>query len=228
MSSWVNRKGEVLEPEYESIYYVGRCFLAGSMASWQDKTGVLLDADLKPLCENKPGERFVVLWRPPFGETKDGILLLDSQGEVKDSYGSDGKPLDMSGFRCWSDMDAGVDGMYAALNGKLIALDLTQFYPEPKQGHEGGERYARAIAACEDYIVVQAGVHWYEGSPAVYDTFAIDWQGNKIDNCPLAPFFGLLSSQTAGEQGPFYYWIETDAQRGYINTRGEWLFVDEG
>jgi len=227
VSTWVNREGEISQQAYESIYSVGSCFLAGNIASWQDKKGVLLDAELNVLCKSQPGERFVVLWRPPFGETKDGILLLDSDGKVKDSYGPDGKPLDMSGFRYWSDMDAGVDGMYATLNGQLIALDLTQFYPEPKQGHEGGERYARAIAACEDYIVIETGVHWYEGGPAVYDTFAIDWQGNRLDSCPLAPFFGLLTYQTAGDQGPGYFWIEReDGKRGYINTKGEWLFID--
>jgi len=70
-----------------------------------------------------------------------------------------------------------------------------------------------------------------EDRPAIsYDFFAVDWQGNMIKDCPLEPYFDQLypgsEHSTAGYQGPSYFWVELNGQRGYIDTLGNWLFID--
>jgi len=54
----------------------------------------------------------------------------------------------------------------------------------------------------------------------------VDWDGQPYADCPLSPFFGALTYHNAGDQGPHYYWVELEGQRGYINTAGDWLFID--
>jgi len=97
---------------------------------------------------------------------------------------------------------------------------------------------AEAVLICDDYIVVYTSFEHvnpneFNGlSDETFiehvETFAIDWDGNRISNCPLEPYFDSFGSMpiTAGEQGPNYFWVEHDGKRGYINTKGEWLFVD--
>ena len=68
--------------------------------------------------------------------------------------------------------------------------------------------------------------------PEAVEVFAVDWNGKRIKS-PLAPYFEGIDFETpnevfpaAGPQGPNYYWVETKGKRGYVNTKGEWLFVD--
>jgi len=116
--------------------------------------------------------------------------------------------------------------------------DLMAHFPaDAKPGdygmENGAEPMAYAVLTCDDFIVAYAYFviepYWSEH----VETFAVDWQGNKLADCPLAPYFDSLGwfYNTAGEQGPHYLWIEIEdggsAKRGYINLKGEWVFVDE-
>ena len=226
VTTWVNREGVLSDRRGATNPDAGwQCYLVDG--------GVLLDSSLNEAASSKNGESLVVLRAT--GGTDEGFLFLNADGSAKAAYDLAAKPMRPSaGFRCWHDFsynvaEYGAYILYAAKDGQWTVLELGQFQPKPREkSHEDGVPYANPVVMCEDYIVIETGVHWYEGGPAVYDTFAIDWQGNRLDDCPLEPFFGLLTYQTAGEQGPGYFWIaREDGKRGYINTKGEWLFVDE-
>ena len=114
--------------------------------------------------------------------------------------------------------------------------DLRQFEP---QSMPSKRSRAEVVLICDDFIIVYTS---YEHvNPNEFsrlsdetfiehvETFAIDWDGNRISDCPLEPYFDSLGSMpiTAGEQDPNYFWVEHDNKRGYINTKGVWLFVDQ-
>ena len=113
--------------------------------------------------------------------------------------------------------------------------DLKQFEPQTMPNKRSR---AEAVLICDDYIVVYTSFEHvnpdeFNGlSDETFiehvETFSIDWDGNRISNCPLEPYFDSLGSFpiTAGPQGPNYYWVETSTQRGFINTQGEWLFIE--
>ena len=226
--TWVNRQGVFSDRRYGEIYNNGwHCYFSGDNFDWGKKTGVLFDLDLNEVCRTGPGERLAVL-RTLNGSADEAFALLDADKNIQAVYDLYAKPMQApAAFRCWLDSD--VNMLYCTYQGGWRVLQMNQFFPKPKAGHADGEPYAWAIAACGDFIVVQTGVHWYEGEPAVYGAFAVGWDGKPYADCPLEPFYDLLGYQTAGEQGPYYYWIEQqDGRRGYINVKGEWLFVDEG
>jgi hypothetical protein len=223
VETWVNRQGKIVELQHESIFFAGKCYLAGNQDLWQEKQGALLDAGLNELFKTGPDEHFAVLWRQNQTDGIDGVLLLDSGGAVKAAFDENGKPFaDTGAFRCWVEPDIGNVTAFALQSGKWRVLDLMQYSPQA-----GSEPYVRALALCEEYIVVEAGDQWYSAE-AQRDTFAVNWEGGKIDDCPLEPFFSRIGGQTAGEQGFNYFWVEQeDGKRGYINLKGEWLFIDE-
>ena len=231
ITTWVGRDGKFSDRRHKGNAYSnpgGKSYLIES----GDITTVL-DAELNEVFSLEAGILFAIL-RTESGKD-EGFLHLSADGRVQAAYDFAGKPMQAPDqFHCWLyfSNDVVEEGAYTACSakdGRWAILDLAQFHPTPKKGDEEGTPYANPLVMCEDYVVVEAGVHWYEGAPAVYDTFAVSWNGKPYKNCPLEPFFGLLSSQTAGEQGPHYYWIEQEnGKRGYINTKGEWLFVDEG
>jgi hypothetical protein len=113
--------------------------------------------------------------------------------------------------------------------------DLRQFEPPPMPNKRSR---AEAVLICDDYIVVYTSFEHinpneFNGlSDETFiehvETFAIDWDGNRISGCPLEPYFDSLGSfpMTAGEQGPNYFWVEHEGKRGYVNSKGEWLFVE--
>jgi len=222
VTTWVNRKGELSDKRVKGIYPNDwQCYLIESGGST-----TLLDTDLNEVVKTRAGEELVALLAMGDSARSDGFALVDADGAIKAAYGLDAKPMQVpAAFRCW--FNDATNGVYSSLGGQLRALDLAQFQPKAQAEDRDAEPYARAIAVSEGYVVVETGVHWYDAS-VEYNTYAVDWDGEFVDDCPLQPFFGLLSWRTAGEQGPYYYWIETPSQRGYINTKGEWLFVDEG
>jgi len=111
--------------------------------------------------------------------------------------------------------------------------DLMKHFPKSAKPSDYGMpddrayAYAQAAVICDDYIIVCAYFGIESLGSELVDSFAVDWNGKKIKNCPLEPYFDSLWWANAGEQGPNYYWIETPTQRGYINTSGNWLFIDE-
>ena len=235
ITTWVNRQGELSDKRYGDGVQAspgGQSYLIDG--SYSNQATLLLKADLTEAFSLQAGEHFArmeTLSANPraMGGSHEGYFHLNGDRSVKAAYDLAGNPMRApASFRCWWHLDDinNVGTAYAATGGQWAGLDLTQFFPTPKASHRGGVPYANPLVMCEDYIVLAAGVHWYEWGET-YDTFAVDWQGNKIDDCPLAPFFGLLNYQTAGEQGPDYYWIaQEDGKRGYIDLRGNWLFID--
>jgi len=223
--TWVDRAGNLSDKRYKDIYSSDgwQCYFSGDNFDWIKKTGVLFDTDLNEVCRTDSGERLAVL------RTLDGtdqyFALLDAGKNIKAVYDLAAKPVARAPeqFRCLLDSDTGV--LFRGYEGEWRVLDLKQFFPRHKPEHRGGEAYANAVAACGDFVVVGTGVHWYEAG-APYEIFAVDWDGNRLDSCPLEPFFDALGYQNAGEQGPYYYWVELEGKRGYINTQGEWLFVE--
>lgn len=218
-NSWINRKGEMSDKQYASVSRNGTCYLVTNDIEFYSEH-ILLDANLEEVCREGEGEKMIVLG--------DGFLLVNKANmQVKKAFDSDGKPFPKTdSFQCW----AGGSAAYAVQNGQWSLLNLAQFFPEPKDGHEGAWPFANAIIVCEDYLVVRTGVTWEtEDGTIIYDTFAIDWQGNKVQNCPLEPYFDQLYSDynTASPQGPSYYWVEIPTRRGYISTSGTWLFIDQ-
>ena len=220
LETWANRGGEIVDMQIKEDYIrnVAHCYVAGaSFGQWS----VLYDANLKPIREAGADERFVVLWGWPL----DSFVLIGSDGKITAAFDGNGKPFAKSGaLQSWDDWDTGT--VYAVKDGNWRTLDLKAFAPaEPDEN--GWEGYAAAAAICEDYVVLQAG--WSTTYAAeVKDTFAIDWQGKPYPNCPLEPYYEQLSrGRDAGEQGSNYFWLELESKRGYVNTRGEWVFVDE-
>jgi len=226
VSTWVNRQGKLSDKRFNRDIYSGygwRCYFSGENFNWALKTGVLFDADLNEACRTGPGERLAVL-RTLEIDIDECFALLDVDNNIKAVYDLAAKPMQAPAqFRCWLDSDANT--LYRAQQGQWHTLELNQFLP--KAGHRDREPFVRALAASQDYVVVETGVHWWEAGES-YGLFAVDWDGKPMDNCPLEPFFEAKNNRIAGEQGPFYCWVEVDGRRGFINTKGEWLFVDEG
>ena len=236
VTTWVNRGGVLSDKRGATNPGTGwQCYLLDG--------GILLDSSLNEVVSPKNGERLVILHAMDGAD--EGFLLLNADGSAKAAYDLAAKPMQApKAFRCWQSFDYDVveDGAYtlfAAKDGQWTVLDLGQFQPRAQAEDGDAVPYANPIVVCEEYIVIETGVHWYEGG-IEYNTFSVDWDGEPVD-CPLTPFIvrGVLTPQSAGPQGPNYCWIEQqdgeqqdgeqqDAKRGYINTKGEWLFVDEG
>jgi len=104
-------------------------------------------------------------------------------------------------------------------DGKWTTLDLRQFIKPDVEDY-----CATYMVVTEDWVIVATGPA-YE-SMALEEIFAVDWTGNRIEDCPLMPFISQNWLRSAGEQGPNYFWVEHEGKRGYVNTKGEWLFVE--
>ena len=214
MYTWINRKGELAEKMYNYISRTGTSFLVED-----DDTFILLDASLQEVCKPGEGEKLVPL-------DKAFLLVNETDKHVIKAFDTDGNFFPKTdAFKCW----ASDEMAFAVQDGNWRALDLRPFYPELREDHESYEDpYARALVVSEDYVIVETGIYQYfEGTRQ--NIFAVDWNGKPYPNCPLKPYFKQLASAngTAGPQGPSYYWVEHNGKRGYINTRGEWLFIDE-
>jgi len=239
VSTWVDREGVLSDKRYAEVQAN-----AGGKSYSISKDGstiALLDADLNQVFALGAGERFARLQTMGDNMRDEGFLHLNRDGSVKAVYDLAARPMQAAGaFRCWGCfaydvVENGAYTLYAAKDGQWTVLDLGQYQPHGQAEDSDTVPYANPIVVCEDYIVVETGVHWWDGG-IEYNTFAVDWQGEFADSCPLEPFIvrGILTPFTAGPQGPNYYWIEQqegeqqEAKRGYINLKGEWLFVDEG
>ena len=142
----------------------------------------------------------------------DAFLVLDAGGNVTRIFASNGTSWQPSDGIYQNKMhDESM--VFRLKDGKWQAIDFYSFNTPP--GYS-----ASALRANDDYIII---VFWESEGCTTDDVFAIDWDGNKIENSPLKPFFFYLGMYE--EQGD-YYWIEKDGRRGYINTSGAWLFID--
>lgn len=201
--AWFSRSGNRVEKMYRMIKRMGNCYVAWDY-DWNE-TGDkdLYNTDLNLLWTAAANEEFL---------EKDGLILLVGKNEVLFRvFDKNGKTLP--------------DKERDAMRNERKAPDLKKFYPQPKDG--SSEVGAQVVASCEEYLIIKA--YWIYGSYYVdYETLAIDWDGNLINDCPIAPYFDSLGwfSNNAGDQGPEYYWVETKDKRGYIDVHGNWLFVD--
>ena len=204
-----------------------------------ERAYILLNPDLNPVFTGEPGD-LIRVFDTPFS----GYMLLDKQGRAKDVCDAYGNPLPVS------DTPYILHGWYTPWvklqDGMLIELPDLSDYGYNKyyyfDGCEGDFIDARAVVAYEDFILVSG---WQGLAAEKQDEyvnpilFAVDWDGNLYPDCPLEPFLGSAHTElddffkhsfswpTAGEQGPNYYWVEKGRKRGYIDTHGNWLFIDK-
>ena len=179
--------------------------------------------------------------RPFDGPTK-GYVLLDERQQVKASCDAYGKPLLVSDTAYILSTVVNYPWCYKLKNGVWQSLNLKPYGLRQDFGDYFFQE-AVVLAVCDDFLWIN-GWHdcameeqpWDEYTPSEF--FALDWDGNPYPDCPMEPFsdnFTFSSDAsgryvhyiTAGEQGPYYYWVEHNGQRGYINTAGDWLFIDE-
>ena len=183
-------------------------------------TGTIYDADQKPLYTTKLGEEIIRLFPVPYEGRVVGLVVQDAEGNVVTAFDNYGKPM-QSKAEAQFFMDQYFFGgtFYQFKDGKWITLDLRQFIKPDVEAH-----CAVSLIVTEDWLIVETG-EAYE-SMEVDEVFAVDWNGKPYENCPLAPFMSKHGFPTAGEQGPNYYWVEQGGKRGYINRKGDWLFVE--
>lgn len=202
-----------------------------------ERAYILLDPELNPVFKGKPGD----IIRAFDGPVK-GYVLLDKHGRVKDSRDAYGKPLLSNATAIILSTVVNYPWCYKLKDGIWHAMNL---YPYGCKADFGDYFFQEAVvlAVCDDFLWIN-GWHdcateeqpWNNITPPTF--FALDWEGNPYPDCPMEQFSDsatfdsdasgrYLHFPTAGEQGPYYYWVEHDGKRGYINASGEWLFVDE-
>ena len=184
-----------------------------------ERMATILDADKNLLYTIKPGEKIVVLYPVPYELRMMGLVVQDAEGRVVKAVDQYGRPM-QSKAEAQFFMDEFNSGFFKLQNGEWTALNLRQFIDRNREAHA-----AYAMVVTEDWLIVATGVSYT--SMAVEEVFAVDWNGKQYKNCPLAPFMSKDGFPCAGEQGPDYFWVEHKGKRGYINTKGEWLFVDQ-
>jgi len=183
-----------------------------------EETGTILGADRKPLYTTKPGEEIIRLYPVPYELQLMGLVVQDAQGNVVKAVDYNGMPMQTkTEAQFFSDGFLFGGTLYKLKDGKWTTLDLRQFLKPDVEDH-----CAVAMVVTEDWVIVIT--LFYESRDEV---FAIDWTGKPYKDCPLMPLIPGHYLQSAGEQGPNYYWVEHDGKRGYVNTKGEWLFVEQ-
>ncbi len=175
---------------------------------------------------------FMRISRLGYNDSSDnlGTLVLDKNLTPKMLFDAKGILVTGSETPLIGDFYANedqIDYYCKYVNGTWTVLKSSKFW-NPDSLHEisEGPRFRAAVfAACEDYLVLNG----WNGKSGDAHTFAINWEGNPYNNCPLEKFFdkeGMNLRLTAGEQGPEYYWIDdSQGKRGYVDVRGNWLFV---
>ena len=251
-NAWVGRDGNIIPNEenffldYDRSWYCRSVFKYEDDVSQPDKAiYTLLDPDLKPVFTGEPGELICAF----DGPIKGYALLDKQQPQIKASCDAYGKPLPVSDtpyiLRGTNSGPQAFDHLWFLLRGGVLRTVDMKPYGYYKDFGDYFFLDAKIVAACDDFLLVN-GWHglaaemqsiFEEPTPPAF--FALDWDGNPYPDCPLEPFYGSVIFRdsdwvreayftTAGEQGPNYLWVEKDGKRGYINTKGEWLFVDEG
>jgi len=189
----------------------------------------LLDSQRDVIHAAQVGQSFVNLYdriRPGDHGTGPGLVaLMDNDRNILEAWCTQtGEPFNMQahGNGPWISQD-GWGGAYRAQNGAWQAIIPSRFLDIPPM--EGGVAFI--IAVTQAGAIIRVGRE-EQSRFAETRAIAVDWYGNEADH-PLLRFFDneniWLSFRVAGEQGPNYFWVEHDGQRGFINTNGEWLFI---
>ena len=186
-----------------------------------ENTGTILGTDQKPIYTTKPGEEIIRLYPVPYELQLMGLVVQDADGHIVKAVDYNGRPMQTKAEAQFF-TDQYIRGFYKLQNGKWTTLNLRQFTDPEREAHD-----AIARVVTEDWLIVATGPNYHE--MAIEEVFAVDWNGKPYEKCPLMPFFITPESYlpSAGEQGPNYYWVEHDGKRGYVNTKGEWLFVEQ-
>ena len=183
-----------------------------------EETGTILGADRKPLYTAKPGEEIIRLYPVPYQLQLMGLVVQDAQGSIVKAVDYNGKPMQAkSEAQFFSDKFLLGGTLYKLKDGKWTTLDLRQFLKPDAEDYS-----ATYMVVTEDWVIVVTS--FFE---SIDEIFAIDWTGKPYEDCPLMPFISGHFLHDAGEQGPNYYWVEKDGKRGYVNTKGEWLFIEQ-
>jgi len=218
----VDRNGKFIDTQYSSLNSSGQCWI-GKGGAEENAPAILLDRNLQPIYTLKKGEEFVELM-PLHGSIDPAglsLLVQNEKGDIVRVFDMYGKALQSTGtmqrFR------AAYDGYiyYALENGTWSKLEGIPYENRPEDDFFS----VHPLVTADDYLVIWAG--WeYEWESDPQEIFSIDWNGELIKDCPLAPFFANLENrfESAGPQGPNYYWVTLGDDSGYINEKGEWLF----
>ncbi len=206
----------------------------------KDGTTVWLDQNLNELARSKDD-----MLLNHNGEPHN--ILMDKNGSVIRAVDQNFKTkMDNAVYRFYGYLDES-ETLYRLKDGKWKTLDLKQFLTCDYQK-------VTAPVYCEDYVIVcvdqpgewkQPVVTNMQYSPEikpllsifipreVVSVFAVDWDGRPVKQCPLSPYFQGIDFAMPESvfpkshwQGGDYYWVANKTQRGYLNTKGEWLFVE--
>jgi len=217
IETWVDRNGVFSDLRYNSIRQMGRCYVAWRNGSeWNGGIPVLLDGMLNTLYEAQEGERFSPLYDDFYDQSDEKLIVLtDQQGNALRAWDAQtGKafPTKEQNGRWFSGT------AFLLQEGRWQVFDLSQYLNEKEDS-------VNIDLATEDGMILRLGKLIDEIFLSNVRYIAVDWDGKRIDNCPLEPFFDQIGV-TAGPQGPNYYWVELNNKRGYIDVKGNWLFVD--
>ncbi|MDR0882995.1 MAG: WG repeat-containing protein [Oscillospiraceae bacterium] len=246
--SFSKSDGTIWPEKYSFVEGFGELFITGTP---EEQNRLLLDQNLKVLETEENGRLFVPVTNltDESGYPDYFLIVLGENGQVKKAYTPEGKEFTKNGtwvayvaakYRLWK-QTYGVDIVFQHKNGQWKAVDLALFRPDYVDvdgEHPLESTIAEPYVVCDDYVLVWSGTRILGDTPEILsELFAVDWNGKRTDNAPLLPYCktalptlasaGERALPTAGEQGPNYYWIEQDGKRGYVNTDGQWLFVDE-
>jgi len=220
----VDRSGKFIDTPYSSLDSSGQCWMGRDGAD-ENAPEILLDRNLKPIYTLKEGEEFILI-APLYGSVypaERAHLVQNAKGEIVKAFDKYGKALQSNGSM--QRFGAVYDHNHFTLeNGSWSKSEGIPYENRP----EGEDFAVYTLVTTEDYRVIWAG--WeYEDESVPKKIYAIDWDGNPLEDCPLAPFFKNLENyfESAGEQGPNYYWVELDGKRGYVDAYGNWLFIRE-
>lgn len=215
--AFLSREGKIVD---RGTYTKGEDH--GGFFEVTDQNGAViwLDGSLRELGRLQKGEQRINLVYP--GSWNH--IILDAAGNPIRGIDKYGQSLQANGVYEQGHDVFDTTILYRLKDGKWTKLDLSRY------------GYATAGAVCEDFVVVCVRERDSMTSPSyLVDMFAVDWGGNKVDNCPLAPLFPKkypyvdyerMFDGGHGWRWENNYWIENEELRGFVNIKGEWLFVD--
>jgi len=208
------------------IVFPGGRFAVVNTGAWDKRRAGLLDIEANAWA-----------MEPVDGAWFNGTALVDREGNIIHNI----ELLDQDLQSVFTGEPS--DTFRALPNLHIYGLGLNhEYYVD---GYYGSFYDAKIVKAYEDYILISGWQNLFENTHEGYTEpmfFAIDWDGNLYPDCPLQLYYDSVKLDTgvlgvrltysyswsiAGPQGPNYYWVEHNGQRGYIDTAGNWLFIDE-
>jgi len=244
--AFVDRNGKMIDRgKYKNASKHGNFF----QVTREDDTVIWLDGKLNELGRAKTGERLIDVEGP--GEVQ--ALLLDANGNVIRVVDRNFKTQSNEGIYIGGYANP---TLYRLKNAKWKIVDLNQYRPNMFENAfakvvcedyivvcvtgQKDSMMANSSAATilntslsadqQPHVQPMLSIHFPTN---VGEVFSVNWDGERIQS-PITPFYYGVEFEhisdvlpEASWQGPNYYWVEKDGKRGYVNTKGEWLFVDQ-